>query len=171
MPGCAGEERTGDSRSCRCRCHRPHARRSGGSRAWDASLQEDLTSWHGGDNHLQVNHIRFASVFQKPSLGFAYAFISGEAKMEQIIDKLQTNTGREGTKPTTSCCFFLRRQGGGDIWQVPRSCAGKHPCRPRKHGNFTRAPTFGNCSFSFHVSTSRHQTRSTPKPPTAINSD
>lgn len=49
-----------------------------------------------GRDISHVIHVPFASVFQKPSPGFAYAFIRGAAKMEQITNKLQTNTGKEG---------------------------------------------------------------------------
>ena len=87
-------------------------------------------------------------MFQKPSPGFAYAFISGEAKMEQIIDKLQTNTGREGTKPTASCCCFLRRQGGGHVAAPPFLCRKSIPASPGNKGVSPGLPHLETAAFN-----------------------
>lgn len=107
--------------------------------------------------HLQVNGGPFASAFQKSSPGFAHPFISGEAKMEQIINKLQTNnlqtdTGREGTKPTTSCCFFSGHgQGtrGSSPIPVPQSI-------PADPGNTGLSPGFPGLEKAAFNSTRPH---------------
>lgn len=69
------QEGTGDSRGCRC--HRPRPRH--------AEVRPPGTPGHGGTccparwgQQRPVHSVPFASVFQKPSPGFAYALISGE---------------------------------------------------------------------------------------------